>query len=105
MGWQSRHCSRAGASAALCISRSVPACDAQGLILPGTACPLWALPTAAAQPWCPGTCAGQGSASPRGVPAGLPLPSLNVTLGACQREKRFAADKRSGCQLWSAARS
>lgn len=71
--------------------------------------------------WCPGLptrpgAAGShgGAAGPRGAcPSGsgsprcpqLPLPSLNVTLGACQLEKRFAGDKRSGCQRRRAARS
>lgn len=77
----------------LCVSGSVPACRSQGPILPGTARPLWALRVAAVELRCPGACAGRASASPCRVPAGLPLPSLNVTLGACQREKRFAADK------------
>lgn len=45
-----------------------------------------------------------GGASRAASPRRVPLPSLNVTLGACQREKRFASDKRSGCQLRSAAR-
>lgn len=42
------------AGGALCVSRSVPACDAQGLILPGNAHPLRVLPAARAEPRCPG---------------------------------------------------
>lgn len=84
----------------------------QGLVLRLQLCRRW---------WCPGlpTCPGAagshgGAAGPRGAcPSGsgsprcpqLPLPSLNVTLGACQLEKRFAGDKRSGCQRRRAARS
>lgn len=52
------------------------------------ACLPWALPEIECQVGVP---------HPRQHPCQAAAALLNVTLGACQREKRFAGDKRWGC--------